>query len=319
MQDHNVDGQTRLNHMQVRHYIHLCFLLLFGIAFTSCKNSSKPDKVDDLVNHWLGRKVQFPSSLVFSRFMADTVNFDFSKKPYRVLVYGDSTGCTGCELQLKRWSKLMNEFEELYPDQVEYIFILNPDDKIKLKKILENERFYHPVCVDDDDLTNSLNHFPKDITAHCFLLDSTNSVKLIGNPLYSPKIKDLYQKEIDRHTKMIFRNKGGSKALTTIRLSTDDIWYGQIILGDSIESQILLHNTGSNPFIVEDIVASCDCTTTTLSKKTILAGDSAILNILLVAESLGDLFRTIAIYGNDASSPIVISLNANVATNNIKQ
>lgn len=294
--------------------INLVFCALF--VFLSCQK--KADKnTEDLVAYWLNREIIIPDSLVFTRFATDTVPFDYAQKPYRVLVYGDSTGCTGCELQLKGWIRLMKEFEEIVPNQIEYLFILFPNDKQKLKTILQNERFYYPICIDECDKTNTLNRFPKQKEAQTFLLAANNEVKVIGNPVYNPEIEKLYKTELVSFAKKtVEREKPLS--VTSIRLSTDEIWYGQLNKGDTIESDVLLYNTGQYPFKVERIIASCDCTTTWISKKLLPTGDSARLRVRLIAEEEGDLYRTIAIYGNISSSPLVISLSGKVISINNK-
>lgn len=182
------------------------FFVFFVGAFLLVKKKTDRN-TEDLVAYWLNREIIIPDSLVFTRFATDTVPFDYGQKPYRILVYGDSSGCTGCELQLKGWVRLMKEFEEIVPNQIEYLFILFPNDKQKLKTILQNERFYYPICIDEYDKTNTLNCFPKQKEAQPFLLDANNEVKVIGNPVYNPQIEELYKAELASFAKKPLRGK----------------------------------------------------------------------------------------------------------------
>ncbi|KGL49223.1 hypothetical protein HQ49_03175 [Porphyromonas gulae] len=298
--------------------IKLSILILHTLfSLFSCQGKASKN-AEDLVAYWFDREIIIPDSLVFTRFATDTVPFDYRQKPYRILVYGDSTGCTGCELQLKGWMRLMKELEEIAPNQIEYLFILFPNDKQKLKTILQNERFYYPVCIDECDKTNTLNRFPKQKEAHTFLLDSSNKVKIIGNPVYNHEIEKLYKNELGTFARKKI-DKEERLPITNIHLSTKDIWYGQLTKGDTIESDVFLYNRGEHSFKIEKIIVSCDCTATWISKGLVESGDSARLHIRLVAEEEGDLFRTVAIHGNISSSPLVVSLSGKVISINHKK
>jgi len=52
----------------------------------------------------------------------------------------------------------------------------------------------YPVCFDEKDDFNRLNHFPGEMTFQTFLLDKDNKVVAIGNPVHNPKLKELYLK-----------------------------------------------------------------------------------------------------------------------------
>lgn len=76
--------------------------------------------------------------------------------------------------------------------------------------LLENSYFNHPVCIDEDDAFNRLNHFPSDMSFQTFLLDKDNKVVVIGNPIHNLKLGELYmqiiqgeekkQKNVDRRS-----------------------------------------------------------------------------------------------------------------------
>ena len=61
--------------------------------------------------------------------------------------------------------------------------------------LLERHKFIYPVCFDEEDSLNKLNHFPTDMAFQTFLLNSDNKVLAIGNPI-NPKVKELYLKII---------------------------------------------------------------------------------------------------------------------------
>lgn len=61
---------------------------------------------------------------------------------------------------------------------------------------IEKDNFDKPICMDQSDRLNELNHFPADGRFQTFLLDKDNKVVVIGNPIHNPNIRELYLKEI---------------------------------------------------------------------------------------------------------------------------
>ena len=61
--------------------------------------------------------------------------------------------------------------------------------------------FNYPIFYDYTDTVNKINNFSKNKNLHTFLIDSTNKVKLIGNPLKSKKLLETYKKYIENELK----------------------------------------------------------------------------------------------------------------------
>jgi hypothetical protein len=171
------------------HYLLLLLVLL------SCRGDKKGEDIARLVTEWQGKEVILPKNLVFTVYAMDTVDYQIPESKYKVLIYVDSTDCTGCKLQLHKWKELMAYAQEDIP----FLFFFYPRDVDELYYLLETERFDWPVCVDRYDLLNQLNHFPADINFQTFLLDKDNKVVLIGNPVYDLDMRDKYIERIGRH------------------------------------------------------------------------------------------------------------------------
>lgn len=62
--------------------------------------------------------------------------------------------------------------------------------------MLLTENFDFPVVIDEENQLNKLNNFSNNDIFHCFLLNKQNRIKIIGNPIYNTKIKELYFSEI---------------------------------------------------------------------------------------------------------------------------
>ncbi len=71
-------------------------------------------------------------------------------------------------------------------------FILFPKAPKEMVALLRQDKFDYPVCIDVNDSFNKLNHLSSIMMFQTFLLNEDNEVIAIGNPIYNPKVKELY-------------------------------------------------------------------------------------------------------------------------------
>lgn len=95
---------------------------------------------------------------------ADT-NFLF-KSEYRIITYVDSAGCTSCKLKLEWWKKFISQLDTI--GNLPVLFFLHPKNRKELNYILKRDNFNYPVCIDENDSLNKLNHFPSDLMFQTF-------------------------------------------------------------------------------------------------------------------------------------------------------
>lgn len=169
------------------------FLLFFLLI--SCEEN-KGERITRLIKAWEGREIIFPKNSVFTIQGKDTVDFDLGNVDFKIVTYVDSTGCTGCKLQLLEWSDFMQEVDSLSNKNVSFVFYFHPKDKKELRHLLRLNDFTHPICFDEKDEFNALNDFPKERELQTVLLNKDNKVIAIGNPHYTRGIKKLYLKRI---------------------------------------------------------------------------------------------------------------------------
>ncbi len=174
---------------------------------------------------------------------------------YKVVTYIDSVGCTSCKLQLPRWKQFMQEVDSTLNRPIPFVFYFHPKDMKELRYITRRDVFTYPVCFDEMDDFNQLNHFPGEMTFQTFLLDKDNKVVAIGNPVHNPKVKELYLKVLT----------GGElgKAetpMTKVSLDVTSIDFGSFPQSEKQERKFTLTNTGNNllvrrlPFIAMQII-----------------------------------------------------------------
>lgn len=175
-------------------------LLLIALFLTSCKEN-KGERIARLIQAWENREIKFPEKSVFTIQGKDTVDFELTDADFKIVTYVDSTGCTGCKLQLPEWQDFMQEIDLLSNASVSIIFYFHPKSKKELRRLLRLYDFAHPVCFDEKDEFNTLNKFPKERELQTFLLNRNNKVIAIGNPHYTRAIKNVYLKRITESQK----------------------------------------------------------------------------------------------------------------------
>ena len=176
-------------------YIYVCLICFVCSSLFSCNERNKKN-IKKIVEEWSYKKIVFPNNPTFTRFAKDTIIGYFEKDcSYKVLTYIDSIGCLRCHLKLDAWKPFIKQLEDTFPE-CNVLFFIHPMNKKSVEHLLKTENFDYPVCIDEKDSINKLNHFPVEMQFHTLLLDKENKVLAIGNPVQNPKIKELYLKII---------------------------------------------------------------------------------------------------------------------------
>ena len=276
----------------------LCVCLLAA----SCEESEK-ERLSRLVKEWEGKEILFPAHSVFTIQGKDTVDFDFKDAEYKIVTYIDSVGCTSCKLQLSRWKEFMAEVDSLAHGNVPFLFYFHPKDMRELRYITRREAFVYPVCFDEKDDFNRLNHFPSEMMFQTFLLDKENRVIALGNPVQNPKVKELYLNLI------IGRETTNSlEKQTTVTVDATVINLGIFPMSDKQERSFVLTNTGNTLLMIQDIVTSCGCTKVEYSKEPVRPGETRKVKVIYEAEESGYFNKVITIFCNVKKSPLRLRL-----------
>ena len=279
--------------------------MLFVILCFSCKETDK-DLIIKLVNEWEGKEILIPSQTLFISYGDSLIPKDRSHKDYTVITYVDSIGCISCKLQLNKWKEFMYELDSIAKNNISYLFIFHPKkrDNKELIDLLKRTHFIYPVCIDESDSINKLNHFPSDIMFQTFLVNNDNKVIAIGNPIHNPKIKELYKNIIsgndifdeEQETNVIFDNY--------LDMGTFD-WKKEQM------TESVLQNSGRNLLVVEGVSTSCGCITVEFSKEPVQPGENLTLIVKYKAENSGYFNKTVAVYCNTKDSPIQLKIVGN--------
>ena len=268
------------------------------LCLASCAESDK-ERLSRLVSEWERKEILFPAHSTFTVQGKDTVDFEFKDADYKVVTYVDSAGCTGCKLQLPRWKELIAEVDSLTDGRVPFLFYFHPKDIKELRYLTRKDGFTYPVCFDEKDDFNRLNRFPSEMMFQSFLLDKENNVVALGNPVLSPKVKELYLKLITGN-----QESKKSEIITQVSVNQTEIDFGRFSKTEKQERSFVLTNTGKQLLVVHDVVTSCGCTKVEYSKQPVRPGETLELKVLYEAEDTGHFNKSIKVYCNVENSPL---------------
>jgi hypothetical protein len=172
--------------------------------------------------------------------------------------------------------------------------------------VLRTEKFVYPVCIDEKDSLNILNKFPSEMEYQTFLLDRDNKIIAIGNPIHNSKIKNLYLKIIQG--KEFTQMNEYTGLMTEISIDYTSLSLGNFDWEKEQKAVFTLKNTGNKLLVIDAVSTSCGCTSVDYSKEPIRPGNSISLNVTYKADHPEHFDKTITLYCNAESSPVVLRI-----------
>ena len=285
----------------------LLLLLTVCLFFITSCNESKEQQLMRTLKEWEQKEILFPLDIKLSTVKDGETKFTFPVSNYKVLIYVDSIGGISCKLKMDKWLEFMSQINSVSSDTVPFLFFFHPRSEQEIRALLKVHKIDFPFCIDMNDKMNKLNNFPDDLTLQTFLLDKNNRVKIVGNPIYNLKLKKLYLRTVaGREVKDEYNIKQ-----TKISCSTKEINMGHFYYQQQQQRELVIRNIGQVPLVINDIITSCGCTTVDYPKEPILPGKDAILCVNYQAEQPEHFNKTISIYCNVASSPVIVRLKGN--------
>lgn len=274
-------------------------LAIAGFILWSCST----DKSDytTLVAEWQGREIKLPVVMT-DVLTGDTINL--SEADFSILSYVDSAGCTSCKMKLPIWNEFANLLDSISDATVQFIFVVNSNDDKEISYLLKRDSYNYPVFIDSLDEVNSTNAFPSDHTVQTFLLDHSNKVIAIGNPIINKSIMDFYSSIIS-----------GKKSLSIIQnaivdIDHQDLNLGHLHAGDSKMEQFRIKNINNDTIFIRDIQTSCHCTKISVPTLTLLPKSSVECTVKFIGDTVkGEFDNTIYIYYKGFDYPSIIHIN----------
>ena len=147
------------------------------------------------MERFYGQRVVLPLDSMLS--MADDSSGyvqDVTTDRYRLIVYYDSTECSSCRLKtLYEWNGLVDSVS-LSGQKLDFYFVFNvPAQRMEeVKNTLATFVHNQPVYLDTTGVFERTNPcLPSLSQMRIFMLDSRDTVVLVGNPLHNRRVEDM--------------------------------------------------------------------------------------------------------------------------------
>ena len=194
-------------------------------------------------------------------------------------------------------------------DSVQFLFFFPPEKQHDVLEILKTSDFSYPICLDEHNSLNNLNHFPIEFGGQTFLLDKENRVLAIGNPIHNRKVKELYLKIIQG--KPLQDDSKDKQVMTTVSLEATALSMGDFAWQEERQGIFRLKNTGEKPLVIQDVVTSCGCLTVDYPQEPVQPGKEAVLRMTYKADNPGYFNKAATVYCNAENSPIKLRVSGN--------
>ena len=158
--------------------IHLC--LLFAVcSCTTCVDKFEPSS-------YIGTRISMPREVKI-----------LSKAPYRIFILLDLVTCPSCELKsLHFWDYDLAHFYELNKDKLclDIIVVVNTERNDEIDSALSRINTIFPIKTYYDVKEEFSSRFtpPVENQYHCFLVDKSDRILLIGYPYMSKTLSEKY-------------------------------------------------------------------------------------------------------------------------------
>ena len=170
------------------------YILLFAMGcyiITAC--NSRKAEVQETVEKMQSSAITVP----FERMECWASDSTLKESPWnkaklKLVHYVDSVTCSSCYLQKVAIDSLLFNMETLSDNEFYNIFIINPDNKTKntLKSKYLERLIPQTIFVDSTNVFIEANpNIPPESMYHTFLLDESNKVVLVGNPMLNKQIE----------------------------------------------------------------------------------------------------------------------------------
>lgn len=168
--------------------------IFYCLIFCSCSNNKPSEKqnIYQIVKKWQGKELFLPKNKQISN-----NNITPNAPKLKIVSYIDGT-CGVCVSDLRKWKTIIEDFESY--KNIEFVFYVNALDFDAFSKFVNKDEPYPiPLVNDSNNVFFERNALEKIKQFQTFLLDEKDEVIIIGSPLYSEKLRDLYLQEIKRN------------------------------------------------------------------------------------------------------------------------
>ncbi|MCM1139676.1 MAG: DUF1573 domain-containing protein [Muribaculum sp.] len=280
---------------------YLTLIILTVVNLSSCSKLSENDNYQQIVEEWQGRHVNLPEDMI-DLITGDTI--DISNSDFTILTYVDSAGCTGCKMKLSLWNEFLQSVEALTEQNIKALIIVDPTKATEVFHLIKRDGYEYPVHSDCNHRIYQSNNFNLDPNFNTLLLNSKFQTILIGSPINSQTIRNLYLDILNG--KRLVSNNGKQDII----VNNNKIYLGRLHPGDQKTNVVEIKNMSNDTIRVRDILTSCECTNASIDNDYIPPKERISVSISFVADSLkGDFTRNVQLFYEGFDTPSYIELN----------
>lgn len=270
------------------------------LALGSCK---KTVDIETLIRDWVGKELSFPEDAVYT-VQGDTVQYNPLENDYNIIVYVDSMGCTECKMRMSAWNAFMAALNK-QETRIGLCFVIDGVDADVIAQLAKQNDFYYPMLF----IPGNRYGFPEDYLYQVVLLDDSNMILAVGNPINNQSIARLYRSIL----KVDEERSEHEISNANVTFSTKRIPLGVIRPGEKKKTQVVITNDEDSAVVITQISTSCHCTLASVSTDSIHPGRSIILDITQTNDStIGPFVRDIFMYFKNNPRPIQIELTGHM-------
>ena len=160
----------------------ICIALLCPILYWAFRPRNKfEENVKDVVARYVGTVINLPDS-VDVLIEKSSLRIATPECSYKLLTVVDAAGCSSCKMQagLKE------------PEELELIYVLDGEVTPDILATVRDNHFRRPIVLDTYRTISKQNDLPNIAEFKTFLLDESNKVLALGNPILFEEIGNLY-------------------------------------------------------------------------------------------------------------------------------
>ena len=171
-------------------------LILIAMCIVSCRKDPVKEALTSLQSHPITMHLDRMECRMLDR---DTTYADRVSPVLRLVTYVDSSECSPCTLNnLYTWNDYLDEARQ-YKGKLKYIFIFAPKPgKYNLEDVhlsIESCGVKCPVYVDTAyTFIHDNPTLPRDRRYHTLLLNSKDSVLMVGSPMNNTQIEEIFKR-----------------------------------------------------------------------------------------------------------------------------
>lgn len=103
-----------------------------------------------------------------------------------------------------------------------------------------------------------------------------------------------------------------------IRFENMEHQYGTIAKGSNGDCQFTFWNDGNEPLILQNVKASCGCTTPKYTQKPVMPGEKGVIDVHYNTNNVGGFSKTVTVTSNAVDNPrVVLRIKGNVKQDNV--